>query len=364
MSQVALRGISKNFGTVKAVRDVSFEAEEGKILTVLGPSGAGKTTLLRCIAGLEVPDSGEIGIADVVVFSSQRKIFVPPEKRLIGMVFQSYAIWPNMTVFNNVAFPLKLKRDPEHEIRDRVRNALSLMKLEGLEGRLGTQLSAGQQQRVALARALVSAPGLLLLDEPFSNLDAGLREYLRVELKELQRKLGITTILVTHDLADAYVLSYKVLVMWEGRNVACGPPRELYEHPQSILIADLLGHKNILPARLIEKYDGEIARVETPLGIHLLKISPRIKEGDTFNLCLRGRMLSLRSSMPTSEANVVKGVLSAIMYRGGDNFDYVVSVGDTMVNIHGKAMFRERFSEGEEVYLEIPLEACTTIGSS
>ena len=359
MSAVTVGELTKSYGNFRAVDNLTLEAEDGKILMILGPSGSGKTTLLRCIAGLEVPDSGEMKIGDRLVFS--RGIFIPPEKRHIGMVFQSYAIWPHMTVFENVAFPLKIGKNSYREIKDRVRAALSLVKLEGLEKRLGLQLSAGQQQRVAFARAVVSEPELLLLDEPLSNLDAKLREYMRIELKELQRRIGITTIYVTHDHAEAFALSDKVMVMHEGRNIAYGTAKNLYERPPSLLVATFLGHSNILPARVVENSGEELSWVESPLGSLLFRISPPMNEGDSFHLCLRGRLVSLHRSKPTVDVNVVRGVLRAIVYRGGDNYDYVISVNDSAVRIQGRTVIHEKLSEGDDVYLEIPVEACTVI---
>ncbi len=361
MSRVEVRYLVKNYGNVKAVDNLSFEADSGRILAILGPSGAGKTTVLRCIAGLEIPESGAVRIGNAIVFSSANSVFVPPEKRQIGMVFQSYAIWPHMNVFDNIAFPLKIRKNSDREIKDRVRAALALVKLEGLEKRLGLQLSAGQQQRVAFARAVVYEPELLLLDEPLSNLDAKLREYMRIELKELQRRIGITTIYVTHDHAEAFALSDKVMVVHEGRNIAYGTAKDLYEKPPSLLVATFLGHSNILPARVVENCDGELAMVETPLGPLLFRISPPIKEGDSFHLCLRGRLVSLHRSKPPVDVNVVRGVLKAIVYRGGDNYDYVISVNDSAVRIHGRTVIHEKLSEGDHVYLEIPVEACTVI---
>src|SRR5205823_12558032 len=213
---------------------------EGKFYTLLGPSGCGKTTTLRCLAGLESPDSGEIEIAGQVVYSSRTGALVRPDHRPIGMVFQNYAIWPHMNVFENVAFPLRVSERPpsRDETRRMVTEALALVGLEGLEDRPAPQLSGGQQQRLALARALVRKPKLLLLDEPLSNLDAKLRQRMRIELRELQRRLRITTIYVTHDQAEALFLSHRVAVMQNGRIAQEGRPRDLYASPSSGFVAD------------------------------------------------------------------------------------------------------------------------------
>ena len=209
---------------VKAAQDVSFEVPEGKLFTLLGPSGCGKTTTLRSIAGLEKPTAGEIEVAGRLVYSSGKGIFVAPNKRNFGMVFQSYAIWPHMNVFQNVAFPLEVRRLAKKEIRDKVMRVLQAVALDELVDRDATKLSGGQQQRLALARALVMEPQLLLLDEPLSNLDAKLRDRMRSELKRLQRDLNLTTVYVTHDQSEALALSHEIAVMNEGRVVQIGTP--------------------------------------------------------------------------------------------------------------------------------------------
>lgn len=235
-------------GEVQAVHGVSFEVPKGTFFTLLGPSGSGKTTILRCIGGLEMPDSGEIRLGEKIYFSDQQRIALMPEERGIGMVFQSYAIWPHMTVFNNVAFPLRfgLKRVPTAEIKTRVARVLELVQMEGLSARMATQLSGGQQQRVALARALVSEPDLLLLDEPLSNLDAKLREEMRVEIRRIQRALGLTTIYVTHDQAEALSMSDQIALLRSGKIVQIGAPRELYERPSDMFASGFIGTSNQL----------------------------------------------------------------------------------------------------------------------
>ena len=226
---------------VKAAQDVSFDVPEGKLFTLLGPSGCGKTTTLRSIAGLEKPTAGEIEVAGRFVYSSSKGIFVAPNKRNFGMVFQSYAIWPHMNVFQNVAFPLEVRRLPKKEIRDKVMRVLQAVALDELVDRDATKLSGGQQQRLALARALVMEPQLLLLDEPLSNLDAKLRDRMRSELKRLQRDLNLTTVYVTHDQSEALALSHEIAVMNEGRVVQVGTPRQIYEQPTERFVADFVG---------------------------------------------------------------------------------------------------------------------------
>src|ERR1700686_2167144 len=252
---------------VKAAQDVSFEVPEGKLFTLLGPSGCGKTTTLRSIAGLEKPTSGEIEGGGQMVYSSDKGIFVAPNKRNFGMVFQSYAIWPHMNVFQNAAFPLQVRKLRKKEIEERVMRVLQAVQLDHLVDREATKLSGGQQQRLALARALVMEPQLLLLDEPLSNLDAKLRHHLRFELKRLQRELGITTVYVTHDQSEALALSHEIAVMSEGRIQQIATPREIYTRPVNAFVADFVGSTNFLDGSVLGP-DGEAGRirVRTEIG--------------------------------------------------------------------------------------------------
>src|SRR5919197_910162 len=232
--------VSERNQAIRAAQDVTFEVPQGKLFTLLGPSGCGKTTTLRSIAGLERPRLGEIRVDEDLIYSSLRGVFVPPNQRGLGMVFQSYAIWPHMTVFENAAFPLRVgrRRFSRREIEQRVNRVLATVDLSEMAQREATKLSGGQQQRLALARALVMEPRLLLLDEPLSNLDAKLRERMRFELKRIQRELGITTVYVTHDQSEALALSNEIAVMRDGRIVQLGSPRDIYERPRSKFVAD------------------------------------------------------------------------------------------------------------------------------
>ncbi len=248
---------------MRAVDDVSIDIAHGEIVCLLGPSGCGKTTTLRMIAGFDRPTSGEIHVEEKIVSSKAQ--LVPPEQRKLGMVFQDYAVWPHMTVFRNVAYPLKIKRVSKSTIRKRVNETICLVGLEGLDKRYPEQLSGGQQQRVALARALVAEPVAMLLDEPLSNLDAKLREKMRFEIMDLHRRTGITVVYVTHDQAEAMVLSDRVVVMNLGKIEQTGTPVEIYKQPASPFVADFIGLANFAPARLI-KADGDQGVVELQKG--------------------------------------------------------------------------------------------------
>ncbi len=260
---IEIRSVRKSFrtgaGPVHAVDDVSLSIEEREFFVLLGLSGSGKTTLLRSIAGLEKPEAGEIRLGDRIVSSPQRGIFVPPADRGVGMVFQSYAVWPHMTVFDNVAFPLRNRRGrlPRAQVRDRVRRALDLVQLPGLEDRPAPMLSGGQQQRVALARALAVEPQVLLMDEPLSNLDARLRETVRDEIKGLSRKLGVTVFYVTHDQVEAMALADTVAVMSHGRILQMGPAQSVYDKPVDRSVGEFLGSMNELKGRV--DADGAVA---------------------------------------------------------------------------------------------------------
>ncbi len=247
------------------VRGVGFAVEAGEFFTILGPSGCGKTTTLRCIAGLEEPSAGDIEIGGRLAYSQARGIGVPTAKRDIGMVFQSYAIWPHMTVGENVAFPLEAQRVPAAEIRRRVDDALALVGLDGLAARPAPLLSGGQQQRVALARAIIKGASLLLLDEPLSNLDAHLREQMRRELRDLQRRIGITTIYVTHDQEEALSLSDRIAIMQDGAIAELDTPGRLYFAPRTAFTAQFIGHAEVWPCRAVARSEGAMV-VESPLG--------------------------------------------------------------------------------------------------
>ena len=253
-----LREVHKAFGSTAAVDGISVSIAPGEVFTLLGPSGCGKSTTLRIVAGLEDPDHGEVLLDGRLIASGTRRFSLPPEKRDLGMVFQSYAIWPHMTVFQNVAFPLQLRNVPKSTIQSKVEHVLDLVGLTGLGSRGATELSGGQQQRVALARAIVYEPKLLLLDEPLSNLDAKLREHMRIELRSLQQRLGIAVLFVTHDQAEAMVLSDRIGVMQLGRLAQVGTAKSLYEHPASPFVRDFLGRVLTIEVALGSNHHAEV----------------------------------------------------------------------------------------------------------
>jgi iron(III) transport system ATP-binding protein len=249
-SALEIHGLTKQIASTQILKGIDLTVDKGIIQTLLGPSGCGKTTILRCVAGLLEPDDGEIEIDGTVIFSRKDSLAIPPEKRDIAMVFQSYALWPHMTVFENVAFPLQMRHISGTELRSKVKVTLELVRIEELEDRYPFQISGGQQQRVALARAFVADPKLVLLDEPLGNLDANLREHLRFELRDLQRKTGSTFLYVTHDQGEALALSDKIALMFSGTIVELGAPDDIYMHPSSRFAAEFLGITNVFEATL------------------------------------------------------------------------------------------------------------------
>jgi iron(III) transport system ATP-binding protein len=347
---VSLRKVFEFRGQrVRAADGVSLEAPEGKILTLLGPSGCGKTTVLRCIAGLERPDDGEIWFGEQVMFSRAQGIYLPPERRNIGMVFQSYAIWPHLTVFENVAYPLRVRRLPPGEIRKRVEAALELVGLGGLADRPAPLLSGGQQQRVALARALVYEPQVLLLDEPLSNLDAKVREQVREELRGLQRSLGITTVYVTHDQVEALSLSDVVAVMREGQVEEVGTPQQLYERPRTRFVAEFVGTTNLFEGRLVAR-NGQVAVVETDWG----RLQVQLEEGGVSwggrgGVGSRPEHVGVESE-PTGDVNMVEGrVLSALFEGTVMRYRIALAGGRGTLMAYGPPVWRP----GEAVYLRL-----------
>jgi len=272
------RGLEKEFpGGTTAVSNLDLDIAEGEFVTLLGPSGSGKTTALRMLIGLERPTNGEVGIGDTVLSSRKRRVWVPPNDRNFGMVFQQYAVWPHMTVADNIAFPLKVRRRPRAEIKESVQRALRLIGMSDYADRSVTKLSGGQQQRVAIARAIAYSPPVLLLDEPLSNLDVWLRRQLREELKDLQVKLGVTTVYVTHDQSEAFALSDRIALMHDSRLEQLATPQALFSAPQTVFAAEFVGSSNIVP---LAEDAGQAVEIETGSGRQRLEASRPAEAGE------------------------------------------------------------------------------------
>jgi iron(III) transport system ATP-binding protein len=350
-----VQGLVKWFGNDRAVDDVSFNVARGKFLTLLGPSGCGKTTTLMSIAGLHGIDAGMIRVGDVVYTSKSDGIFLPPEKRDIGMVFQSYAIWPHMTVAQNVAYPLEIRKVGRSEIDDRVRGVLRLVGLGEMADKLATQLSGGQQQRAALARAIVSQPRLLLFDEPLSNLDLKLREQMRLELKRIQHEVGITSIYVTHDQAEALVMSDEIIVMSKGRIQQKGGPRDIYARPVNAYVSNFIGVANLLRGRVTRTTAPGRGEVEVEAGGRKVQLpcllAAEMTPGTEVVLSVRPENVS--ASRQNGGAACLEGeVIQAIFL--GNSVDCRVRWGDFewKVTAHPRA----RLKSGDKVYLRLDPE--------
>ncbi|HZT07981.1 MAG TPA: ABC transporter ATP-binding protein [Chloroflexota bacterium] len=358
-----IESLTKRFGPMTAVDDLDLEIREGEFFTFLGPSGCGKTTTLRCIGGLEKPDAGAIRLGSRALVDVNRRLFVPPERRNMGMVFQSYALWPHMTVFENVAYPLKLRRTPRTEIRRRVEETLRLVGLGELSNRQAPQLSGGQQQRVALARALVFSPEVLLLDEPLSNLDALLRDEMRRQLKELQARLGVTTIFVTHDQVEALSVSDRIAIMNNGHLEQLGTPRDVYTNPATPFAQSFLGRTLTVDGRVTRIDDG--AAHVALVGVEGVELTasriaklPRRGEalhpGDLVQLSIRPEQIAVTCERAGNPKNVVPARIRSTLFVG-DRFEYVAEVGQAR---HVLSLpTTQIFNVGDEVYLELPPEA-------
>jgi len=348
------------------VREVSFELPTGTFFTLLGPSGCGKTTTLRCIAGLERPDAGEITVEGSTLFDAARGLAVPMNQRGIGMVFQSYAIWPHMTVFENIAFPLrvaKARRYAREEVRALVDQALSTVGLGGYGDRPATRLSGGQQQRVALARAIVHRPRVLLLDEPLSNLDASLREEMRAELRRLQRQIGVTTIYVTHDQGEALAMSDRIAVMEHGRIVQLDEPRAIYFRPANEFVASFIGAANLMSGiadRAVEA--GGIGSLTLEGGPRIACLFPAgASAGCQATASVRPESIAIApvGTAATGDANVLGGEISATSFLGG-TVRYDVLVDGRVLRVVGPA--EQVFSPGCAVELIFAPQSAVAVG--
>ena len=316
---IGIASLRKSYGEAAAVDGIDLDVPAGQMLVLLGPSGCGKTTTMRCIAGLEVPDGGTIAIGGRTVFDAGRRINVAVNKRNVGMVFQSYAIWPHMTVAENVAYPLDMARVGRAEKETRVREILALVGLEAVASRGASYLSGGQMQRVALARSLVMRPSVLLFDEPLSNLDARLRDHLRVELRELQTGLGITSVYVTHDQREALALADVMAVMQNGRIVQLGDPVSVYRRPKSAAVADFLGYSNIFPARVA----GEVSEFGVTVRLdgqdcRLIAALPPPAGAAVIAACVRPEDVGIKANAGTDAAadGVIDGTVILASFLG------------------------------------------------
>jgi len=358
-ASIEVRDLVVRYGKVPAVRAASFTVAAGEHLTLLGPSGCGKTTTLRAIAGLERPESGEIRLDGAVVYSASPAINVTPERRGLSMVFQSYAIWPHMTVFDNVAYGLRVRKRPAPEIQERVRWALELVQLGDLGARSASKLSGGQQQRVALARAFVFSPSVLLFDEPLSNLDAKLRAEMRIELKELQRRLGITSVYVTHDLEEALAISDRIVVMRDGVIEQIGTPAEIYDLPRNTFVADFVGSANLIRGRHrpdLER-DGLIV-LETAGGavVHGTAFGRRVGAEALFSI--RTVHLRLAPGAPAGARNAWPARVRRRVFQG-DFTQYHVDWDGREVVV--RCVTTDPLSEGDLVELSVEPRHCVLL---
>ena len=361
-THIEIENLEIRYGPVPAVKGISFRVRAGEQLTLLGPSGCGKTTTLRAIAGLERPSAGAIRIGGETMYASAEGINIPAEKRGLSMVFQSYAIWPHMTVFENVAYGLRVRRKSRQEILTRVREALALVQMGPYENRPASALSGGQQQRVALARACVFQPSVLLFDEPLSNLDAKLRADMRIELRELQHRLGITSVYVTHDLEEALAMSDRIVVMRDGNIEQIGSPTEIYNLPRNAFVADFIGSSNLIAGRLRPDLasDGLIA-LETSAGqiVHGVAHGRAVPPEPVFSV--RTVYLRLSFERPAGLRNVWPVRVHHCVFQG--DFSQVnVTWGDRDLVVRSAAL--EPIPEGRDAFLSVEPRHCVLIEGS
>ena len=354
MAEIRLCDVSKRYGPTEALRGISVTVRQGELLALVGPSGCGKTTTLQILAGFLIPDGGEIWAGDRLL-STARGV-VPPERRRMSLIFQSYALWPHMTVFQNVAFGLETRRLPRDEIARRVHDILGTVGLRGYDGRYPHEVSGGQQQRVALARALVVEPETLLLDEPLSNLDAGLREQMRFEIRRIHQDTGITMVYVTHDQTEAMVIADRIAVMNAGAIEQVGTPQEIYELPQTHFVASFIGQTNCLAAHLIEP--GVVRcgalRVRTP------ETAP-FGPGTPVVLCIRPHAVRVHRGSPSAAdgQNRIRGRVVRQAYLGDSQDLRIALPGD--LEIRAFVPRSKIYQAGEEILVELPVDACRLV---
>jgi ABC-type Fe3+/spermidine/putrescine transport system ATPase subunit len=365
VSFLRIENLYKTFGHVTAVNRINLQVAEGEFFTLLGSSGCGKTTTLRMVGGLEKPDGGAIYLGEQCLVAAEKKLFVKPEKRNMGMVFQSYALWPHMTVFENVSYPLKLRGVRGREAEKRVAEVLGLVGLSGLEDRQAPALSGGQQQRVALARALVFSPKVLLLDEPLSNLDAQLREEMRRELKSLQQRVHITVIFVTHDQIEALSLSDRIAIMKFGVLEQVGTPEEVYFKPATPFVRDFLGKTFLLPGKVSGVSDRQIdvevqgesrAQLVLQRGSVIAATNGNPAIGQGVMVAIRPEQVNLSAGRAEGRTNTIEANLQAVLFLG-DRYEYTVTVGaETRVLVSPSSL---GLKSGDKVSLELKPEGMT-----
>jgi iron(III) transport system ATP-binding protein len=363
MATVSLLGLTKKFADTAAVDDLLLEIGDGEFISLLGPSGCGKTTTLRLIAGFLQPDSGEIRVANEVI--SSNSFLLPPERRSMSMIFQSYAVWPHMTVFQNVAYGLKFKKLSQHEIERKVAKLLQVVHLEALTDRYPSELSGGQQQRVALARALVVEPRILLMDEPLSNLDAHLREEMRFEIRRLHEEFRITTVYVTHDQAEAMATSDRIAVLNKGKMIQVGTSAEIFDHPKTRFVAEFVGKTNILPGRLGPA--GTVSFGEDR-QIRVAGNGLSVSRGEAF-VCVRPHNITLTvdevkaRELERQGLNLFIGTVARGIYFG-DVIDYTIDIAPQSQTLRVVAPPSERYPKGQKVFALAHPDHCVVVSEA
>ncbi len=352
---IELRNVTKRYGPIVANDHINLQVRRGELLTLLGPSGCGKTTALRCITGYVAPDEGRVFIDGKDVTD------LPTHQRELGMVFQNFALFPHMTVFQNVEFPLRIRGVPRAQREQMVKETLELVRLTGYEEHYPRQLSGGQQQRVGLARALVYRPKVLLLDEPLSNLDAKLREEMRFEIRDLQRRLGITALYVTHDQEEALALSDRLAIMHRGRIEQIGTPEEIYEHPRSRFVAEFIGLSDFIEGEVVAL--SEDGQMEVAIDDQRLRVPgiDGVQPGQRLLVFIRPNEIDLLECLPPDGVNVFEGVVEKMTYLG-DKIDYRIRVGSLELRVQTGGTLR--FQPQERIAVRLPVERCKVIVES
>lgn len=355
---IRIKGVTKDFRSegkrIRALDEVDLTIPANQIFTLLGPSGCGKTTLLRCIVGLETPDAGEIAIGSEIVWSRAKNIYLPPEQRGLGMVFQTYAIWPHMNVFDNVAYPLQNRKVSQEEIRSRVAKVLEFVQLEGFEKRPATDLSGGQQQRVALARALVAEPKVILFDEPLSNLDAKLREATRKELRRFLTELKITAVYVTHDRVEALTLSDQIAVMRAGRIIEIGDPKKIYFNPDHRFVADFIGRANLIPGR-VRALDEAHAVIASAVGEIVACNRQQLAVGAETMVCVRPEFIKIVATGAAPARNAFRAKVESLVFVG-EAYEGEIRIGKTLLTMTVEPTVR--ITEGDEIVVSFHPDHC------